>query len=337
MKNKEIFLNCNYIPPEILFAAGFSPLRVWPEGIGDKGQDLLPYDYCPYSRAFLSEILSNNKSCVFANSCDAMRRVYDVVAGNFNDVKNKHYFLEIPRLSGERDVNYYRQQLERLLKKLEVNPRESKFKDNLRYSIIKYNQYRQFLKQLRFHYPFSFLIKEMKLYYSQQIEKMKQLIREKKVIKDTSKQEKPGVLISSSCLLTGDIIKLIEETGLRVLALDSCLGERSFNFEVELMGEDPLQSLARTYITKPPCPRTMEPARRRDEIKVLFKTRKADGLIYFIPKFCDQAAYDFKYLKEWVQNENIPMLQIEGEYQSDQSGRLKTRITAFKESLELMK
>lgn len=342
MNNKEIFLNCNYIPPEILFTAGFLPLRIWPDEIGDKGQDLLPYDYCPYSRAFLSEVLSTeDKFCVLANSCDAMRRVYDVV----NDRNYQVFLLEVPRQTGNEEIDYYYQQLERLLKNVGVSPDDHKFKVELRKNIERYNYWRNLLKKLQVQNYYSFLIKGVKLYSRCQFNKLEELVGD--VVGDANngesdvndnEEEKPAVIISSSCLLNGDILKLIESVGLKVYGLDSCLGERAFDFRVELKeGGDPLRSLAEAYLNKISCPRTMEQRMRREKIKEFINTRGADGLIYFIPKFCDQAAYDFKYLKEWAQEKGIPVLQIEGEYQSGWSGRLVTRITAFRETLDFTK
>ncbi|MEW6106713.1 MAG: 2-hydroxyacyl-CoA dehydratase family protein, partial [Bacillota bacterium] len=59
------------------------------------------------------------------------------------------------------------------------------------------------------------------------------------------------------------------------------------------------------------------------------------GIVYFAPKFCDHAYYDFAELKRHVgESEGLPMLLLEGEYGSARSGQTLTRVTAFREMLE---
>lgn len=342
LKNKEVNLNCSYLPPELFAAAGFNSGRLWPEGIGNKGQGLLPYDFCPYSRAFLSMVAGSQDLSLFANSCDAMRRVYDALAEEYA------YLLEVPRVTTQ--PGYFQYQLEKLLTYLGIDPENRQFRESLRENIKLYNYRRKLLKRLLENLiggagpSFSLLIEGVKYYYQQQTEKIAGLVSDTRLKQDEegyvsnhSDQRIPRVIISSSCLLDGRLVKLVEESGLRIVGLDSCLGERSFNFQIELKEDNPLESLARGYLNKPACPRTMEPKRRVAEVKRLITSRDADGLIYFMPKFCDQAGYDFKFLKENARENNFPLLLVEGEYQAGESGQLNTRITAFRESLERIK
>jgi len=52
--SNNIYINCSYIPPELFVTAGLKPVRLWPEQIGMTGQDLIPADICPYTRAVLA-------------------------------------------------------------------------------------------------------------------------------------------------------------------------------------------------------------------------------------------------------------------------------------------
>lgn len=333
MRSKAVFLNCSYIPSELLAAAGFSPSRSWPGEIGQKGQDLIPNDFCPYSRAYLAWLMDKDGISVFANSCDAMRRVYDARA-------DSAFFLEIPRTTGEMAVDYFHHQLEKLLTYLGINPQKNGFTEKLKEKIRQFNHGRNLLNQLRENlikngdHSFSLLLKGVKLYYEQQAEKIEGLVRKTAPVNGYRQDTRPRVLLSSSCLLDETLIQLVEKTGLKIVGVDSCLGERSFNFSVDL-ADEPLKSLARSYLTKPSCPRTMEPERRIAQVSCLMDSRQADGLIYFLPKFCDQAAYEFYFLKKWAQKSGKPILQVEGEYGAGKTGQLNTRVTAFREALEM--
>ena len=351
---KIVNINCSYIPPELITASGYNVRRIWPGEIADKGQDLLPINYCPYSRAFLSQIIDGQKETIIANSCDAMRRVYDAQ-------NNKSFLLQVPRKIREIDVNFYKNKLEDMKNvllndaKLNKGRNDGEEKNSISYKQIlikeikKFNEIRILMTKLRNklldndEVSFSLLIDALNNhYYNKNKKGIKKIIKkvEKNKIENNlnKKHEKPGTkprtIISSSCLLDKSLVKKVEKAGLKVVALDSCLGERSFDFGVKLGGESPLKSLANAYLEKAPCPRMMEIDRRLEKIKNLISERKASGLIYFIPKFCNQASYDFKYIKDWAQENNFPLLKLEGEYNAGLSGKLTTIIEAFKESLE---
>jgi benzoyl-CoA reductase/2-hydroxyglutaryl-CoA dehydratase subunit BcrC/BadD/HgdB len=61
----------------------------------------------------------------------------------------------------------------------------------------------------------------------------------------------------------------------------------------------------------------------------------AQGLIYFAPKFCDQAYYDFIEIKHGLKSlGSLPVLFLEGQYGVGRAGQTLTRIAAFREMLE---
>ena len=341
MSKATLKINCSYIPSEIITAAGYQLNRVWPNNIGSKGRDLLPTNYCPYSRAFLSEIIDEKDKLILANSCDAMRRVYDIK-------NNISYLLQVPRKINKTNINFYKEKLIEIQNLLLKN-KDKQFKNEisqnklLEKEVMEFNETRELMKKLRDEIlindkaSFSILVNVLKNnYYKKDKEKIKKAIKK---IKNYSKIKNndyyPKVIISSSCLLDKSLIKKVEKSGMEVVALDSCLGERTFDFEVDKNYDNIMENLASSYLNKKLCPRMMDLNKRLAEIKDLVFNRNADGLIYFIPKFCDQSSYDFKFIKEWAQKNNFPILKLEGEYNAGQKGQLTTRIEAFKESLKI--
>ena len=55
-----------------------------------------------------------------------------------------------------------------------------------------------------------------------------------------------------------------------------------------------------------------------------------DGIIYHTVQFCDNYAYEYAWLKEWLKR---PLLLLETDYTKQSGGQVRTRIEAFLESL----
>lgn len=169
--------------------------------------------------------------------------------------------------------------------------------------------------------------------------------------------------VSGTCLLEPALLGVLESAGLTVAFVDSCLGSRSFGLEVPVDARshetengadgadgvgacadadgpggarpDPFRMLARAYLSKPACPRMFVGDARARRLRALARSSGAQGIVYFAPKFCDHAYYDFAELKGQVsEGEALPMLLLEGEYGSAGSGQTLTRVTAFREMLE---
>ncbi len=50
-------------------------------------------------------------------------------------------------------------------------------------------------------------------------------------------------------------------------------------------------------------------------------------------KFCDPHAFDYPYLKEYLDKENIPNLMIEMDDQQQNLGQLSTRLETFSQMI----
>lgn len=92
--------------------------------------------------------------------------------------------------------------------------------------------------------------------------------------------------------------------------------------------EFPIESYARGLLSQFPCMR-MEKAADRDELIRRF-AGSVDGIIYHTVQFCDNYAYEYAWLKDWLDR---PMLLLETDYTRQSGGQVRTRIEAFLESL----
>ena len=143
------------------------------------------------------------------------------------------------------------------------------------------------------------------------------------------------LLISGSLLDQTDFIQAIENLGVWVVTDELCTGTRYFWHLVNNHLE-PLDALARRYLDRPPCARMRPYTRRVKHILELVKDFGVDGVIYEIIKFCELYGHDKPMVREDLERENIPVLELDLEYGAGGSalGQVKTRVEAFLEMLE---
>ena len=121
------------------------------------------------------------------------------------------------------------------------------------------------------------------------------------------------------------IKKILKENNANVAFDLTCtgLGRKILVDENEL-----LTAYTRGLLSQFPCMR-MEQAANRDEL-VRRSAGSVDGIIYHTVQFCDNYAYEYAWLKDWLDR---PMLLLETDYTLQSSGQIRTRIEAFLESL----
>ena len=61
----------------------------------------------------------------------------------------------------------------------------------------------------------------------------------------------------------------------------------------------------------------------------MVRESKADGVVFLLLKFCDPHAFDYPYIKEMLDKENIPCMLLDMEEQLPSEGQLQTRFETF--------
>lgn len=365
-----VHLACSYIPYEIPLAAGMPAARGIFEGPLPSMEGHLPRDFCAYARAFVRQY-KHDDAVAIAESCDAMRRVYDVL--RYWNLARAVHFVDVPRTRDPDAISFYAAELESFaswLLRSEVNPCHE-FSERLTLAICCMNQIRKELSSV-FH-----LVSERQLSAVRGIEiavNANQILadfrsaedssealpcltrdfgpgifdavidRIKRMISQTVSESAPlsqnrgriPVGVSGTCLLDSSLIECIENAGLAVVFIDSCLPTRTYDFLVDTKTTSPpFYALAEAYLGKTPCPRMFQGGERIERLYELVSDYGAKGLIYFAPKFCDQAYYDFIEIKHGLKSPgNVPVLLLEGQYGVGRTGQALTRVEAFREMLE---
>lgn len=123
-----------------------------------------------------------------------------------------------------------------------------------------------------------------------------------------------------------NIKEILEERGAGVAFDLTCTG---LDRKIIYQESELYLAYTRGLLAQFPCMR-MEQASNRDEL-IRRYSDSADGIIYHTVQFCDNYAYEYAWLKEWLQR---PMLLLETDYTKQSFGQMLTRIEAFLESLQ---
>ena len=337
---------CSYTPVELLTAGGLVPMRL------DAGNLRLqkpnPHIYqliCPYIRAVFDaaqeEVFGPLDGVLFMKCCDGMLRLFDLWKAHLPNQKS--YVLPLPKIQTPEAEEYFAGAMRRFAREILSDTGTPITEDALHQAIHEANRFRsavQRLYHLRLKNPLSMPYSGFQLRIREWLsndpgQNLPSVERDLKVLEEKPDQGKPGsrVLISSSTLDQVEIIKMIEEAGITIVADDLCSGARHFDGLVSENG-DPYLSLAKRYLNRWPCPRMQaEPSHIQRLIQEVERTG-ADGVVYVGLKYCDQSSYDVPRLQAWFKERHIPFLYLEDDYTASGLGQLKVRIEAFAEILQ---
>jgi bcr-type benzoyl-CoA reductase subunit C len=130
-----------------------------------------------------------------------------------------------------------------------------------------------------------------------------------------------------------EIMDILDESGLKVVGDDLCVGWRYLDSDVEPNG-DPLRAIVDRHFKRGPFTPIYDKGDRIFEnLLDLVTHNRAHGVIYLHIKFNESQDYDLPDLMENMEREGIPLLVVETEYQTTHLAGLRTRIQAFAESL----
>jgi benzoyl-CoA reductase/2-hydroxyglutaryl-CoA dehydratase subunit BcrC/BadD/HgdB len=337
---------CSYTPVEIFRAAGLGAYRIVP-GPGQamtRADTVIDRNFCPYVRTCLGEALEGSyrflDGLVVVNSCDPMRRLYDVwrynVGGDFV------HLLDLPRINTPAAAAYFRENLVRLADGIARHFGVAVADDALAAAVDAQNRVRSRLRELyRLNRDNDMPLSASQLHQVVRAADilapepfdglLERLVAEVRGV-NGDYREGARILITGSLLENPRIIDLVEECGARVVSDDLCTGTRRF-WDTVAPDSDPLTALSRHYLGRIPCPRMKDARRRFDHVLAMIDEFGADGVIFYTLKFCDPYLYDVPLLRARLAERGIPGLQLEGDFTPGTLGRVRTRIEAFIEML----
>ena len=351
-RRKVIGWACNYMPEEIIHAAGMMPYRVT-GGVGeiktDSADTLLHIYSCSFSRTCLQRGLMGayNFLSAFVNcgTCDGMRRLGDVWSTESEDIDVPLlYTMSIPHKFNEEAEKLYSIELLKLCRIIEKEFACKISDQALVESIELYNVSRRLMMRLyelrKQDVPpvsgseaqeiLNAMTAMPREEFNVLLEGLLREIRDRPV----KNGDRPRLMINGSIMNNPDFIKGVEDLGINVVVDSLCNGSRYFWGEVDLKSFDrPIDALANYYLQKTPCPRVASTEKRFEFITDLVRDFRVEGVISEIVRYCSIHIYDEPRVKARLDAIGIPSLTLEKEYTEGISGQIKTRVQAFVEML----
>ncbi|GFN36848.1 double-cubane-cluster-containing anaerobic reductase [Tepidimicrobium xylanilyticum] len=295
-------------------------------------------DKCPYF--YFSDVL------LAETTCDGKKKMYELMS----KIKPMHV-MNLPQTAeGEETLELWKNEIIKfknfLEKQFDVEITEEKLKSAIKLM----NRERDAMKRLHklnAHKPAPLSGMDMMLaqwlkgfnvdkeagieLIERLIEEVEERIKEGKFAFD---ENAPRILLTGCPVGSGSekIIRILEESGASVVALENCTGYKGLDVMVD-EEKDPITALAEKYLSTP-CSCMTPNNRRLDLIKRLVEEYSVDGVVDLTWQACHTYNIESYFVKNFVKDElNLPFLQVETDYSDSDIGQIKVRVEAFLETI----
>ena len=341
---------CSYAPEEIILAAGAHPFRLF--GSGEKihlAEAHLQSYCCSLVRGALEDALGGRleflDGVVFPHTCDSIQRLSDIWRLNVPACFHLDVVLPV-KLDTDGAAQYLIDVLNRFRGELGEKLGVTISDDDLRAAIRTMNRIRAALTRiyaLKGERPeilkgsdlYALVRAAMIMDRTRAASLLEEVVAamEKKSVSDVAVWPKKRIVLSGGVCNHPDIYTIIEEAGGAVVGDDLCTGSRYFSGLIDEKA-DPVKAIAGRILTRVVCPAKHRGLTdRADHLIRLVREQRAQGVIFFLLKFCDPHAFDYPYLKEALDRAGIPGMLMEVEDRLPADGQLRTRFEAFIEMI----
>ena len=361
-QKKYIGYHCIFVPEEILHAAGFTPIRLFPTSRSNQYiENIFHTRSCEFVRRLAQDFLNDKfyflKGMLFSSCCDALKALYDRLSEHGRmpvfHINNFKYTSctkqdKSPDFQEEFFMLEYRKLTEKLCKYYRVEITDQALASTL--SI--YRQNRMLLKRLQEYYHLN-KINKAEYYKIVQsgycIRKEEHNIILNKILNYFKEESSP----TSTCLskdnkktpifLVGNInanhdhfIQYLNQLGIEVVEDDLCGFSRYFQpmDSGKYSMSNPYKVLYHENKVKW-CPIKATTLHRVDNLVNKYHQSNAKGIIFTIFQYCDIQQVDYALLKIELTKRNIPSLLIRSQPLGSNTAPLDTRISAFLEMINI--
>jgi benzoyl-CoA reductase/2-hydroxyglutaryl-CoA dehydratase subunit BcrC/BadD/HgdB len=338
---RTVSYTCSYVPEEIILAAGLVPRRVIPEARPSEADAYMHPNTCYYVKSLLASGLaeagSGADAIVFANSCDAMRRLNDVWKEYVGAVPA--LFVDVPKKKDPASIEFFASELRRFAVKLEEAFPGSRVTDeSMGEAIDVCNNVRLLMDEVfRLQGDANAGISGLSVlelclegassHPAAFAERLKKFLSESN--KGKASGGGPRIVLTANVIYRPDLIALIEDLGGRVVVLDSCIGTRHYETLVNPDAKDRMLALAERTLGKASCARMEGMEERFQRLKRVASGAGADGIIYSTLKFCDMYLYEEPLMRMNCEDAGLSFLSLENDYEWTGLEQMKTRVEAF--------
>jgi benzoyl-CoA reductase subunit C len=341
---------CSYAPEEVICAAGAVPFRIF----GTRGDISLADAHlqsycCSLARGGLEDALTGRLAfldgTVFPHTCDSIQRLSDIWRLNGDFPFHADIVLPV-KLDTPSARAYMTAVLRDFRDELAAALGVSLTNDDLASAVRTVNQIRKHLGDLyaaRSKTPGIFSAKALhQVTKAAMVMDRKEAAADLAVLVESLGLDNPLTIAASGrkrVILSGgicnhpDLYSLMEAAGADVVWDDLCTGTR---YVEGLVGEtgDPIAAIGERYVERMVCPaKHSDNTVRGRNLVELVRAHSAAGVIFLFLKFCDPHAFDYPYLKQFLDDAGIPSMVLEIEERLPPEGQMKTRIESFVEMI----
>jgi benzoyl-CoA reductase/2-hydroxyglutaryl-CoA dehydratase subunit BcrC/BadD/HgdB len=341
----------DYVPEEIIYASGAVPICLTHGGNphpADAALSVLPHVFCPFARAQIGERLlkanpyySMMDMLVAPITCQHLKKVAEVWE---YDGDLEIFKLGIPHKSdGDFELEYFTDRLRVLKDRLQAFTGNEITDEKIAGAIALYNRMRELLKNislLRRNSPslvsaLDFAKLNHASFYADpdfMVDVLDSIYQELKDKQPEMSGDSPRLMLLGPNISYGDysVLELVKAAGGEIVIEEICEGIRYYWHNIENKG-DLYQSLARGYLVdRVPCAFMRDSAKKRLDFTLkLVKDFNVSGVIWYELLCCETYDSESYYFAHEMAERNIPMLILESDYSTADTGQLKTRIQAF--------
>ncbi len=330
-------------PKEILWALNVVPVEIWDPPLKISASHAhLPPNTCSIVKHGLELVLQGKGQALdgylFPHTCDALQNVASLI-GHLLSKDKPCYFFYHPREPHHRSSrDYYLVQLKSLAAAM-----ESQFgtlnHDELQ---VRVEQGRHISKLIRELYDlraggglrannvefYRMIRRGEYLFPDDYIKDLEDFLAERR---GETGPEQPAIILSGVIPNPTGILGLLDERMIRVSHDDFINGSRRLlALPPWQQLKDPFEQLTANYFALPPCSTKAAPvASRRDYILRIARDTGAQGIIFYVLKYCENEWFDIPILVADLERRGLPCLVLETEISRQFPAQLGIRIEAF--------
>ena len=341
-----------YVPREIIHAAGMLPVGIM--GAGDeieiiRGDAYFQSYICRIPRSTIELGLSGRLDCLdgflFPAICDVIRNLSGMWKMMFPGKYVK--YVDVPQNFGESGRQFYRSEIDDISHHLEQMGGKKLTDENLRHSIELYNENRreiETLYKMRAEKPH--ILTTYELYLLMRASNILEVSEHTQLLKDYKravvKADRPyrdhvRVIVSGAFCEQPPLplIRALESSGCYIVDDDWVLGARYLIGDVDT--KNPIEGLIESFMTKgvATASRYIDEEVKGKYLVDLVKERKAQGVVFAAPSFCDPALLERPMLQDILTKFKIPYTGFKYAENTGQIQVIKEETGTFADSIKL--
>ena len=354
---KVIGLFCDFVPEELVLAAGALPVRLCSGAFPAvaAAEEVLARDVCPLVKSSFGLALmrlSYAGMCdlvIMPTSCDAKKK-----CSKFLDSIVPTWTLDLPQSKDyDKNLGIWTREIQALVEKLEAfcgrRIRKDALADSIRLIHRRTEAFRRFHEMKKADPGIlsgrDTLLAIQASFYDDAgrwTEKFGEMTAELGALKRADAaadaQPAPRIMLTGAPVIWPNwkLLDTIEESGALVAADTLCSGTQRLFDPVEVdewTSDGMMRALAAKHLFPSICPCFIENAEHIDRILELAQDFRIDGVIYHTVRLCQLFDMEYNHISAVLKSRNIPLLNIVTDLSLEDEGQIRTRVEAFLEMI----